>query len=112
MQEEPSEGFRPTPGVITKWQIPQGPGVRVDSHCHQGYKVPIFYDSMIGKLIVLGRDRDHAIRRMLVALDEFNVEGISTTIPFLKEVLTSEEFRSGHVNTMLIQKLMNQKQLV
>ncbi len=110
--EEPNEGFRPTPGVITKWQIPQGPGVRVDSHCYQGYKVPIFYDSMIGKLIVLGNDRDHAIRRMLAALDEFKVEGISTTIPFLKEVLSSEQFRSGKVNTKLVENIMNARQLV
>lgn len=109
--EQPNENFRPTPGVITKWQIPQGPGVRVDSHCYQGYKVPIFYDSMIGKLIVAGKDRDHAIKRMLAALDEFKVEGISTTIPFLKEVLTSEEFMSGHVNTKLVEKLM-ERQLV
>lgn len=110
--EEPNEGFRPTPGVITKWQIPQGPGVRVDSHCYQGYKVPIFYDSMIGKLIVLGNDRDHAIRRMLAALDEFKVEGISTTIPFLKEVLSSDQFRSGKVNTKLVENIMNARQLV
>jgi acetyl-CoA carboxylase, biotin carboxylase subunit len=104
--EAPEEGFRPTPGLITKWQIPQGPGVRVDTHCYQGYSVPIFYDSMIAKVIVHGENRAHAIQRMLVALDEFTVEGISTTIPFLKQVLQDEDFSSGNVNTRLLEKIM------
>jgi acetyl-CoA carboxylase biotin carboxylase subunit len=104
--EAPEEGFRPTPGVITKWEMPQGPGVRVDTHCYQGYKVPVYYDSMIAKVIVHGNDREHAIRRMLVALDEFSVEGISTTIPFLKQVLQDEDFASGHVHTRLLEKIM------
>lgn len=104
--EVPEEGFRPSPGLITKWEIPQGPGVRVDSHCYQGYTVPVFYDSMIAKVIVHGNDREHAIKRMLVALDEFNVEGIRTTIPFLKEILKDEDFASGHVHTRLLEKMM------
>lgn len=104
--EAPMEGFRPTPGLITKWQMPQGPGVRVDTHCYQGYVVPVFYDSMIAKVIVHGRDRTHAIRRMLVALDEFSVEGISTTIPFLNQVLQDEDFINGDVNTRLLEKIM------
>lgn len=104
--EEPAEGFRPTPGTITKWEIPQGPGVRVDTHCYQGYKVPVYYDSMIAKVIVHGETREHAIQRMLVALDEFAVEGISTTIPFLKQVLQDEDFASGHVHTRLLEKIM------
>ena len=104
--EVPAEGFRPSPGLITKWEIPQGPGVRVDSHCYHGYTVPVFYDSMIAKVIVHGNTREHAINRMLVALDEFNVEGISTTIPFLKEILKDEDFASGHVHTRLLEKIM------
>ncbi|MCQ6279274.1 acetyl-CoA carboxylase biotin carboxylase subunit [Bacillus sp. EB600] len=104
--EEPAEGFRPTPGVITKWEMPQGPGVRVDTHCYQGYKVPVYYDSMIAKVIVHGETREHAIQRMIVALDEFTVEGISTTIPFLKQVLQDEDFESGHVHTRLLEKIM------
>lgn len=104
--EAPEEGFRPTPGLITKWQIPQGPGIRVDTHCYQGYTVPVFYDSMIAKVIVHGESREHAIRRMLTALDEFSVEGISTTIPFLKQVLQDEDFSNGHVNTRLLEKIM------
>lgn len=104
--EAPEAGFRPTPGLITKWEMPQGPGVRVDTHCYEGYAIPVFYDSMIAKLIVHGRERDHAIRKMLVALDEFTIEGISTTIPFLKQVLQDEDFTSGHVNTRLLEKMM------
>jgi acetyl-CoA carboxylase biotin carboxylase subunit len=86
--------------------MPQGPGVRVDTHCYQGYKVPVYYDSMIAKVIVHGETREHAIQRMLVALDEFTVEGISTTIPFLKQVLQDEDFASGHVHTRLLEKIM------
>jgi acetyl-CoA carboxylase biotin carboxylase subunit len=103
--EKPEEGFRPTPGVITKWEIPQGPGVRIDSHCHHGYRIPIFYDSLIGKIIVHGDDRDHAIRRMLAALDEFSVEGISTTIPYMQKVLQNPDFAAGRVNTRILEKI-------
>ncbi|MEK3645149.1 acetyl-CoA carboxylase biotin carboxylase subunit [Aeribacillus sp. FSL M8-0235] len=104
--EAPEEGFRPSPGLISKWEMPQGPGVRIDTHCYQGYSVSLFYDSMIAKVIVHGYDRTHAMKRMLVALDEFTVEGIKTTIPFLKEVLQDEEFVSGNVNTRLLEKVM------
>ena len=104
--EVPEEGFRPTPGLITKWEMPQGPGVRVDTHCYHGYTVPVYYDSMIAKIIVHGNDREHAIRRMLVALDEFSIEGISTTITFLKQVLKDEDFSSGNVNTRLLEKIL------
>ncbi|WP_338448819.1 acetyl-CoA carboxylase biotin carboxylase subunit [Niallia oryzisoli] len=104
--EAPEEGFRPSPGLITTWEIPQGPGVRVDSHCYTGYTVPVFYDSMIAKVIVHGDDRQHAINRMLAALDEFKIEGIRTTIPFLKEILKDEDFASGRVHTRLLEKIM------
>ena len=104
--EKPEENFRPTPGVITKWEIPQGPGVRVDSHCHHGYKVPFFYDSLIAKLIVHGTDREHARKRMLAALAEFQVEGISTTISFLQKVLKTPDFAQGNVNTRLLEKVL------
>lgn len=104
--EAAEEGFRPTPGLITRWETPQGPGVRVDTHCYQGYKVPIFYDSLIGKLIVHGHNREHAIRRMLAALDEFTVEGISTTIPFLQKVLINSNFADGKVNTRLLEQII------
>jgi acetyl-CoA carboxylase biotin carboxylase subunit len=104
--ENPAENFRPTPGVITKWEIPQGPGVRVDTHCHHGYKVPFFYDSLIAKLIVHGADREHARRRMLAALDEFKVEGISTTIPFHIQVLNTPDFAEGRVSTHILDSVL------
>jgi acetyl-CoA carboxylase biotin carboxylase subunit len=104
--EKPEENFRPTPGVISRWEIPQGPGVRVDTHCHHGYKVPFFYDSLIAKLIVHGTDREHARRRMLAALDEFRVEGISTTIPFLMKVLETPDFAEGRVSTRILEKVL------
>jgi acetyl-CoA carboxylase biotin carboxylase subunit len=107
--EAPELGFRPTPGVISRWEMPQGPGVRVDTHCYHGYKVPIFYDSLIAKVIVHGRDRDHALRRMLAALDEFAVAGISPTIPFLQKVLRSPDFREGRVHTRLLENIYSAK---
>ena len=103
--ENPFEFFRPTPGVIETWDMPQGPGVRVDTHCHAGYMVPIYYDSLIGKVIVHGDDREHARRRMSCALGEFRVDGVSTTIPFLKKVVDSPDFVSGRVNTRILEKI-------
>ena len=103
--EKSDEGFRPTPGVISRWEIPQGPGVRVDTHCHHGCQIPIFYDSLIAKLIVHGADRNHAVRRMLAALDEFQVEGIATTIPYLEKVIRTPEFSEGRVYTRILEKV-------
>ena len=103
--ENPFGGFVPTPGVITRWEIPQGPGVRVDTHCFHGYKVPFFYDSLVAKIIVHGDDREHARRRMLAALDELTVEGISTTAPFLSKVLESSDFAEGRVNTRILERI-------
>jgi len=104
--EDPFSDFKPTPGIITRWEPPQGPGVRVDTHCHHGYKVPIFYDSLIAKVIVHGDDREHARRRMIAALDELMVEGISTTAPFLKKVLKTPDFAGGRVNTKILEKVV------
>jgi acetyl-CoA carboxylase biotin carboxylase subunit len=100
--ENPDLNFMPTPGTITRWEIPQGPGVRVDTHCHQGYKVPIFYDSLLAKIIVCGDDREHARRRMVCALGEYLAEGVSTTAPFLKKVLQTPEFAEGRVSTRIL----------
>ena len=85
--------FMPSPGRITGYHEPGGPGVRVDSVAHEGASIPPYYDSMVAKLIVRGRDREHAIRKLLWAMDEFIVEGIKTTIPVQRELVTSEEFR-------------------
>ena len=104
--ENPFEDFRPTPGILSTWEIPQGPGIRVDTHCHSGYMVPIYYDSLIAKVIAHGNDREHARKRMLCALREFSVEGISTTIPFLTKVLESDEFRLGKVSTRILERVV------
>jgi acetyl-CoA carboxylase biotin carboxylase subunit len=103
-----TEGFRPTPGRITKWCPPQGPNIRLDTHCYEGYTVPIFYDSMLGKLIVYGTDRAEAIERMRRALSGFSVSGVSTTLPFLRFVMEHPVFAAGKVNTHLIEDLIPQ----
>lgn len=102
--EDPDKNFMPHPGTIQLYHPPGGPGVRVDSAVYTGYKIPPFYDSMIGKLIVWGRDREEAMRRMQRALDEFVVEGVPTTIPFHKKVLNNAFFRRGEVYTNFIQR--------
>jgi len=106
--EVPSEGFRPSPGLITVWQPPQGPNIRLDSHCHAGYRVPIYYDSMLAKLIVYGSDRNEAIQRMCSALARFQVDGIGTTLPFLRYAMAHEDFVAGRVNTALVEKMINE----
>ena len=91
--------FTPSPGEITTWITPGGPGVRVDTAVYQGYSVPPFYDSLVAKLIVWGKDRKEAIKRGKRALKEFVVEGIETTIPLHLAILESEEFVSGKCHT-------------
>lgn len=104
--EAVEQNFRPTPGKITRWDIPQGPGIRVDSHCYTGFAISMYYDSLIGKLIVHGKNREHALRRLLAALDEFRVEGISTTIPFIQKILQTPDFSSGNVHTRLLEQII------
>ncbi len=101
--EDPSKDFRPSPGVITTWHQPSGLGVRVDSHAYQGYSIPPYYDSMIAKLIVYGHTRAEALDRMMQALDEFVIEGVSTTLPFHKRVMQHPAFRSGDFDTHFIE---------
>ena len=97
--EDPSIGFRPSPGRIESLHFPGGYGVRIDSHIYQGYAIPPHYDSLIAKLIVWGKNRNHAIARGRRALEEFTVEGIKTTIPFHLKVLEDERFLSGNFDT-------------
>jgi acetyl-CoA carboxylase biotin carboxylase subunit len=104
--EDPSHNFRPAPGKITGWLPPGGPGVRIDSHVYTGYEIPPFYDSLIGKLIVWGVDRDHAIRRMRRALSECAVTGIPTTIEFHLALLDRPEFQRGEVWTKFVEEEM------
>ena len=87
--------FTPSPGKITNWHAPGGPGVRVDSHVYTGYTVPPHYDSMIGKLITCGDTREQAIRRMRIALSETMVDGIKTNIPLHQDLLLDERFMQG-----------------
>ncbi len=102
--EDPKNGFRPSPGRITKLQLPGGPGVRFDSHVHQDYVIGPYYDSLIGKLIVHRRSREAAIACMRRALDEFVIEGIQTTIPLLREIFRHSAFIEGHVDTTFIER--------
>ena len=102
--------FTPSPGRITSYHAPGGPGIRVDSHVYQGYSVPPNYDSLIGKVIAYGTDRDQAIRRMRIALSEMAVEGIQTNIPLHQELLIDSRVIRGGVNIhYLEQKLAQQK---
>jgi len=87
--------FVPSPGAITAWHPPGGPGIRVDSHVYAGYKVPPHYDSMIGKVIAYGDTREQAIRRMRIALSEMNVQGIKTNIPLHQELMQDARFVEG-----------------
>ena len=106
--ESPQHGFRPCPGRITNWQAPQGAGIRVDSHCYSGYFVPPYYDSLLAKLIVHGRDRADAINKTRQALSSFRVAGIDTGIPFLETVINDEDYRSGRVNTRWLEKKLEE----
>ncbi len=102
--EDPENSFRPSPGLIVNYHAPGGTGIRVDTHIYTGYRVPPYYDSLLMKLIAYGHTRDEAIRRMLRALDETVIDGIRTTIPFLKNILRSESFQKGHYSTRFIEK--------
>ncbi|HZK58159.1 MAG TPA: acetyl-CoA carboxylase biotin carboxylase subunit [Clostridia bacterium] len=98
--EDPENGFRPCPGEIEGYFAPGGYGVRMDSHIYSGYTVPPVYDSMIGKLIVWGKDRNEAINRMKRALDEIIITGINTNINFQKQILNSEDFLANKTGGM------------
>ena len=102
--EDPYNNFRPSPGKITSLHYPGGFGVRIDSHIYQSYSIPPYYDSLIAKLIVWGKNRDHAIARGKRALEEFTVEGLKTTIPFHLKVLEDKRFLSGEFDTSFLEK--------
>jgi acetyl-CoA carboxylase, biotin carboxylase subunit len=103
--ENPDEDFRPSPGRIEGLELPGGPGVRLDTAIYDGYSVPPFYDSLVAKLIIWGRDRDEAIARGRRALDEFVINGIDTTIPFHRRVLDDDGFRRGEYHTDYLAEL-------
>tara|TARA_Y100001968_G_scaffold1977_1_gene1692 strand:- start:6153 stop:7424 length:1272 start_codon:yes stop_codon:yes gene_type:complete len=104
--EDPDHNFRPCPGKITGWLPSGGPGVRVDSHVYTGYEIPPFYDSLIGKLIVWGINREAALKRMERALNECAVTGIPTTIDFHLKLLKRKEFLNGDIHTKFVEQEM------
>jgi acetyl-CoA carboxylase biotin carboxylase subunit len=101
---EDPETFMPSPGRITQWHPPGGPGIRVDSHVYSGYSVPPYYDSMIGKLLAHGASREEALARMRNALSEIIIEGIKTNIPLHEEILTHTAFNAGGTDIHYLEK--------
>jgi acetyl-CoA carboxylase biotin carboxylase subunit len=102
--EDPSRNFQPSPGLITAYHPPGGPGVRVDTHIYAGYTVPPYYDSLLAKVIVHGNTRTEALARMRQALDSFIIEGVTTTIPFLGRVMRHPDFVAGKVDTKFLER--------
>jgi acetyl-CoA carboxylase, biotin carboxylase subunit len=107
--EDPARNFAPSPGTISTFHLPGGPGVRVDTHVYAGYRVPPFYDSLLGKLIVHASTREEAIARMRRALTETVIEGVHTTIPFLMEVMRNPDFVAGEVDTKFLERWMAER---
>lgn len=101
--EDPYNGFRPSPGMITNINIPGGHGVRVDTHVYAGYQIPPYYDSMIAKLIVTSQSREESLAKMKRALDEFYIEGIKTTVPFHRQLMDNPDFQKGNYTTKFME---------
>jgi len=102
--EDPEKNFLPSPGKVKTYHPPGGPGIRVDTHIYAGYMVPPFYDSLLAKVIAHGRDRAEALTRMDHALESFIVEGVTTTIPFLRRVIQHPDFVAGTVDTKFLER--------
>lgn len=102
--EDPDQGFTPSVGRVERLRLPAGPGVRVDTHLYEGYQVPNDFDSMLAKLVVTASDRETAIRRTLAALDEFEVVGFATSIPFHRWLLQHPRFRAGDFSTHFLEQ--------
>jgi acetyl-CoA carboxylase biotin carboxylase subunit len=102
--EDPAADFRPCPGLVTRWQAPGGPGVRLDSHVLSGYRVPPHYDSLLAKLLVYQPTRAAALACMRRALSEFSIEGIKTTIPLHREIFNHSSFIEGQVDTTFVER--------
>ncbi|MEW6006800.1 MAG: acetyl-CoA carboxylase biotin carboxylase subunit, partial [bacterium] len=100
--QDSDNNFAPSPGKITGLHIPGGIGIRVDTHIYTDYEVPPFYDALLAKLIVYGRNREEVLVRAKRALDEFVIDGIKTTIPFHQKILNDEAFRKGEIHTQFM----------
>lgn len=104
--EDPYRNFQPSPGRITGWSPPQGAGIRLDSHCYEGYLVPPFYDSMIGKLIVTAATRAECVTRLQGALADFEVAGLTTNLPLLKFIAAHPDFAANQLNTRWLEQVL------
>ncbi|MDX6520010.1 MAG: acetyl-CoA carboxylase, biotin carboxylase subunit [Gaiellales bacterium] len=102
--EDPRRGFMPAAGTVTRFRAPLGPGVRVDTHAYEGYRVPPFYDSMLAKVLVHGADRDQALARARRALGELEIEGVATTRDLFLEILEEPGFRAGRYTTAYLEQ--------
>jgi acetyl-CoA carboxylase, biotin carboxylase subunit len=102
--EDPSRGFAPSPGTVTRWVEPVGGGLRIDTHCFGGYRIPPHYDSLLAKVIAHGTDREHALDRLDRGLRHLVVEGVSTTAPLLRAVIDSPDFRAGTHHTRWVER--------
>ena len=103
--EDPFHDFRPSPGKIEGFHCPGGQGIRVDTHLYQGYIIPPTYDSLLGKLITFARTRAEAIEKMKLALDEFIIEGVKTTIPFHRAMMNNPDFIEGKIDTKYLERI-------
>ena len=101
--ENPMNNFMPTPGRITRFAVPYGDRIRVDTHCHQGYKISPFYDSLMAKVIATGENRDIALVNLKKALSAFEIEGVKSNIPFLQFLINRPEFAEGKINVKWIE---------
>lgn len=106
--QDPENDFAPSTGLITRWDPPGFGGIRLDTHVYAGFTVSPFYDPMIAKLVVYGRDRAETVNRLRIALDEFNVEGIKTNIPFLRKLVRHPSYISGDVSTAFVPQFMKE----
>jgi acetyl-CoA carboxylase, biotin carboxylase subunit len=104
--EDHKHSFKPSPGLVTDYLPPGGPGVRIDSHLKVGYIIPPYYDSLLAKLICWGQTRKEAISRVARALDEVRIDGVSTTIPFHRQLVQHPEFSLGRVNTRFVHDVL------
>ena len=104
---DPDDNFMPSPGKIETLILPGGPGVRLDTHIYSGYEISPFYDALIGKLVVWGKDRPMAVKRMQRALDELQIDGIKVTVPFYKRIFEDSDFISGQIDTHYLERVVN-----
>ncbi len=104
--EDPDNGFCPCPGQITQFNVPGGPGIRIDTHVCEGYTVPSYYDPLLAKVIAWGRNRDEALKRAVRAMEETVIEGVPTTVSLTLRILRDRRFQVGNINTSFVESLL------